>query len=300
MRRNVVVVVAGAAVVLAAAVWFFVLRDTAPPPPDLGKAAAVAAAAQTTTEAPTTTTEAPTTTTEAPTTTTEAPTTTTEAPTTTTEAPATTTEAPATTTEAPATTTEAPTTTTEAPQVGLSGTWTVDTSIGSFSDFTSTYVGFRVDEELARGIGAATAVGRTPTVSGTFELDGSTLVAAEITADLGKIRTDRAGRDGKVKQALDTGNHPEATFTLAGPVDLGDPPSEGAQIEVTATGTLTLKGVTNDVEVDLAATLIGEIVTVVGTFDIMFADYGIEAPSAPIVVSVEDHGVVEIQLFLTR
>ena len=279
MRRNVVVVVAGAAVVLAAAVWFFVLRDTAPPPPDLGKAAAVAAAAQTTTEAPTTTTEAPTTTT---------------------EAPATTTEAPTTTTEAPTTTTEAPTTTTEAPQVGLSGTWTVDTSIGSFSDFTSTYVGFRVDEELARGIGAATAVGRTPTVSGTFELDGSTLVAAEITADLGKIRTDRAGRDGKVKQALDTGNHPEATFTLAGPVDLGDPPSEGAQIEVTATGTLTLKGVTNDVEVDLAATLIGEIVTVVGTFDIMFADYGIEAPSAPIVVSVEDHGVVEIQLFLTR
>ena len=279
MRRNVVVVVAGAAVVLAAAVWFFVLRDTAPPPPDLGKAAAVAAAAQTTTEAPTTMTEAPTTMTEAPTTTTEAPTTTTEAPT---------------------TTTEAPTTTTEAPQVGLSGTWTVDTSIGSFSDFTSTYVGFRVDEELARGIGAATAVGRTPTVSGTFELDGSTLVAAEITADLGKIRTDRAGRDGKVKQALDTGNHPEATFTLAGPVDLGDPPSEGAQIEVTATGTLTLKGVTNDVEVDLAATLIGEIVTVVGTFDIMFADYGIEAPSAPIVVSVEDHGVVEIQLFLTR
>ncbi|MEE3114830.1 MAG: YceI family protein [Actinomycetota bacterium] len=293
MRRNVVVVVAGAAMVLAAAVWFFVLRDTAPPPPDLGKAAAVAAAAQTTTEAPATTTEAPATTT-------EAPATTTEAPATTTEAPATTTETPATTTETPATTTETPATTTEAPQVGLSGTWTVDTSIGSFSDFTSTYVGFRVDEELARGIGAATAVGRTPTVSGTFELDGSTLVAAEITADLGKIRTDRAGRDGKVKQALDTGNHPEATFTLAGPIDLGDLPSEGAQIEVNATGTLTLKGVTNDVEVNLSATLIGEIVTVVGTFDIMFADYGIEAPSAPIVVSVEDHGVVEIQLFLTR
>jgi len=286
MRRNVVVVVAGAAMVLAAAVWFFVLRDTAPPPPDLGKAAAVAAAAQTTTEAPATTTEAPATTT--------------EAPATTTETPATTTETPATTTETPATTTETPATTTEAPQVGLSGTWTVDTSIGSFSDFTSTYVGFRVDEELARGIGAVTAVGRTPTVSGTFELDGSTLVAAEITADLGKIRTDRAGRDGKVKQALDTGNHPEATFTLAGPIDLGDLPSEGAQIEVNATGTLTLKGVTNDVEVNLSATLIGEIVTVVGTFDIMFADYGIEAPSAPIVVSVEDHGVVEIQLFLTR
>jgi polyisoprenoid-binding protein YceI len=143
-------------------------------------------------------------------------------------------------------------------------------------------------------------VGRTPVVSGTFELEGSTLVAAEIVADLSKIRTDRAGRDGKVKQALDTGSHPEATFTLAGPLDFGDLPVEGAEIVVMAAGTLTIKGVTNEVQIDLAATLIGEIVTVVGTFDIVFADYGVEAPSAPIVVSVEDHGVVEIQLFLTR
>ena len=277
MRRNVVMGVVGAAVVLAAAVWFFVLRDTAPPAPDLGSAAAVAAAAQTTTA----TTEAPTTI-EAPTTTIEAPTTTIEAATTTT------------------TTTEAPTTTIAALGDEISGTWTVDTSIGSFSEFTSAYVGFRVEEELARGIGSATAVGRTPIVSGTFELDGATLVAAEIIADLSKIRTDRAGRDGKVKQALDTGNHPEATFTLFGPVDLGDLPVEGAEVAMTAAGTLMIKGVTNDIQVDLAATLVGEIVTVVGTFDITFADYGVEAPSAPIVVSVEDHGVVEIQLFLTR
>ncbi len=69
---------------------------------------------------------------------------------------------------------------------------------------------------------------------------------------------------------------------------------------MTAAGTLMIKGVTNDIQVDLAATLVGEIVTVVGTFDITFVDYGVEAPSAPIVVSVEDHGVVEIQLFLTR
>ncbi len=143
-------------------------------------------------------------------------------------------------------------------------------------------------------------MGRTPIVSGTFELDGSTLVAAEITADLSKIRTDRSRRDSKAKQALDTDNHPEATFTLAGPIDLGDLSGEGAEVEVSAPGTLTIKGVTNDVEVELAALLVSEIVTVVGTFDIVFADYGVEVPSAPIVLSVEDHGVVEIQLFLTR
>ncbi len=157
---------------------------------------------------------------------------------------------------------------------------------------------------MARGIGHVEAVGRTPVVDGWFELDGDTLVAAEITADLSSIRTDRAGRDGKVKQALDTGTHPEAVFTLTGPVELVGLPAPGdesaTQIDVTAPGSLTIKGTTNEVELDLKASLVGEIVTVVGTFDIVFADYGVEAPTAPIVVSVEDHGVVEIQLFLTR
>ena len=46
---------------------------------------------------------------------------------------------------------------------GLDGTWTVDPSIGSFSDFSGSFVGYRVDEELAN-VGAATAVGRTPDV----------------------------------------------------------------------------------------------------------------------------------------
>jgi len=32
----------------------------------------------------------------------------------------------------------------------------------------------------------------------------------------------------------------------------------------------------------------------------VFADYGVEVPSAPIVISVEDEGIVEIQLFLRR
>jgi hypothetical protein len=56
----------------------------------------------------------------------------------------------------------------------LDGTWTVDSSIGSFADFTSAFAGFRVQEELV-GIGAKTAVGRTPDVTGTVTLDGTTI-----------------------------------------------------------------------------------------------------------------------------
>ena len=160
-------------------------------------------------------------------------------------------------------------------------------------------MGFRVDEELGRGIGHTTAVGRTPLVSGQAELDGSTLVAVTITADLRGLRTDRASRDGRVQSALDTDTHPEAVFTLDTPVELVDGAADGGEVPVTAAGELTVKGVTNPVTVDLTAQLVGDIVTVTGQFDIEFADYGIEAPSAPIVVSVEDHGIVEIQLFLT-
>ncbi|HEY6056480.1 MAG TPA: hypothetical protein VIV06_00535, partial [Candidatus Limnocylindrales bacterium] len=38
-----------------------------------------------------------------------------------------------------------PSTSVAAPAGGLDGTWKVDTSIGSFSDFSGTFVGYRVE-----------------------------------------------------------------------------------------------------------------------------------------------------------
>jgi hypothetical protein len=56
------------------------------------------------------------------------------------------------------------------------GTWAIDTESGSFNDFTSTFAGYRVEEELG-GVGANTAVGRTPDVSGSLKIDGNTITA---------------------------------------------------------------------------------------------------------------------------
>ncbi|MEE3103097.1 MAG: YceI family protein, partial [Actinomycetota bacterium] len=70
--------------------------------------------------------------------------------------------------------------------------------------------------------------------------------------------------------------------------------------ELTAAGTLTVNGLTAEMEVAVSAIRVGDVVTVVGSFPIVFIDHGVEAPSASIVVSVEDHGTVEFQLFLTR
>ena len=180
------------------------------------------------------------------------------------------------------------------------GTWVVDTSVGEFSitDSTGTFVGVRIDEQLAN-VGATTAVIRTPEVDGTIELDGTTLVSADIEADLTALVSDETRRDDNVQRALNTGTNPTATFTLTEPVELDALPTADDPIEVAATGELTINGVTNTVDVPLQIAMTDGVAVVTGTFDVTLADYNVQAPAAPIVLSVADTGTVELQLFLT-
>jgi len=183
---------------------------------------------------------------------------------------------------------------------GLPGTWNVDTSIGSLSDSSDSFVGYRVQEQLAN-IGANTAVGRTPNVTGSLTITGTQLTAATITADLTALQSDDSHRDGQlVNQGIETGTFPTATFTLTSPVDLGADPTNGQEIDVTATGTLNLHGVTKTVQIPLKARLAGSIIEVVGSLPIAFSDYGIQAPTSFAVLSVSDQGTMELQLFFTH
>ncbi len=182
----------------------------------------------------------------------------------------------------------------------LDGTWNVDTSIGSFSDFSSSFVGYRVNENLAN-VGAATAVGRTPSVSGTLTLSGSTITAVKVAADLTALQSDKPMRDGQLHtQALQTDQFPTAAFELTTPIVLPSLPADGQTITVTANGNLTLHGVTRSVSLPLQAKLSGSTVTVVGSLPITFADYGIQPPQSMMVLSVDDHGVMELQLHFTK
>ncbi len=183
----------------------------------------------------------------------------------------------------------------------VSGTWTVDTTIGEFSyeDSTGTFAGFRVAEELS-GVGSVTAVGRTPEVSGTLEIDGTTVRAATITADMSALTTDDSRRDGRTRGALETDQFPEATFVLTSPIDLGAEATAGDPVAVEAPGDLTIHGVTKPVTFPLVAQLVDGTVVVTGSLDVVFADYGVELPSAPIVLSIEDNGQIELQLFFTQ
>ncbi len=183
---------------------------------------------------------------------------------------------------------------------GLDGTWSVDTSIGSFSDFTSSFVGYRVQEELA-GVGAATAVGRTPNVTGSLTLDGTALTAVEISAELTTLQSDSSMRDGQLgRQGLETDTYPTATFILAEPVELDAVPVEGEPITVTAVGDMTMHGTTKRVEIPLEARLSEGVVTVVGSLPVAFGDYGMTAPELMRVLSIDENATMELQLHFTR
>ena len=183
---------------------------------------------------------------------------------------------------------------------GLDGTWSVDPTVGSFADFSGSFVGYRVQEELAN-VGAATAVGRTPDVTGSLVLEGNTIRSVEIAADLSTLQSDNNVRDGQLRrQALETGTFPEATFVLTAPIELASVPADGAVIAVTAVGDLTIHGQTRSVELPLEARVSGDVVTVTGSTEIVFADYGIAQPQSFMVLSIADTGIIEVQLQMTR
>jgi len=255
-----------AAVVLLGAIgiWFQFFRDDAPPPASLE--AAVSALAPTTapTEPATATTAAN---------------------------PPTSSTSPAVATQTPAAGTDEPTASSTGD--GLAGEWTVAAQEDAF-------VGYRIGEELA-SIGTTEAVGRTSDVSGTLTIDGSSLMSATITVDMTTLESDESRRDRALRdQALETRTFPEASFVLTEPVALPEGLANGESAAVIATGTLTLHGVEQTVQISMEAQLSGETLVVAGSLEITLADYGISQPQSPAVVSVQDHGTLELQLYFAR
>lgn len=202
----------------------------------------------------------------------------------------TTTEPPNTSTTAGTTTTSPPTTTAS---TGLDGTWSVDSSGVSF-------VGYRVEEELAR-IGFTEAVGRTTAVTGSLDLEGTTITSVAIEADMTQLESDSRNRDNAIRnQALETSQFTTASFVLAESIALTSVPEPETIIEATATGDLTIHGVTQRVDIPLRGQLVDDVIVVIGSLPVLFSDYDIDTPRAAVVLSVDDKGVMEFQLAFRR
>jgi polyisoprenoid-binding protein YceI len=196
-------------------------------------------------------------------------------------------------TSAAASPTAAATSSNASSSAGLAGTWVPDTS-------QSNFLGYRVVEQLAT-VGANTAVGRTKGVTGSVVLTDSSVTSGTITADMTRLSSDNNLRDGQLRnQGIEYSKFPTATFVLNAGLALPAGLSGGQAVNVDLPGKLTLHGVTKDVTVPAQAQLKNGNLVVVGSIDIKFSDYSISKPNGASVLSIEDHGTMELQLILKK
>ena len=174
------------------------------------------------------------------------------------------------------------------------GTWRV-------SDDGSSFVGYRVKEQLAFLSSPNEAVGRSTAVTGTMQVAGDTVEAARIEADLTRLTSDESRRDNASPQrGLESERFPTATLELAEPIKLAKAPAEGQEVRGQGKGRLTVHGVTREVDLDLTGRWNGSTIQVVGQLPVRMSDYQIEAPRFGPVVSIEDSLAVDFKLVFER
>jgi polyisoprenoid-binding protein YceI len=194
----------------------------------------------------------------------------------------------------------APDDTSPAPE-GIDGTWVIDDEIGEFDFDTASgsFAGFRVAEELT--VGEVTAVGRSGNVTGSVTIADGTLTDAEVTVDMDAIVSNDSRRESAIKRTVNTTDFPNATFTFDGGVDVSSVEVGGPAQTFEIEGDLTVAGVTNPVTFTIDANVRNDgFGVIVGSTEIVWEDFGITPPSAAIVVSIADQGIVEFQLIVAR
>jgi len=192
-------------------------------------------------------------------------------------------------------TTDRSTTDDGAERTGLDGNWSVVATVDGFA-------GYRITELYGPGATLETEVaGRTPNVTGSFAIDGTTITDGRLDVDLTTLESDRSRRDATLKiRGLETDTYPTATFTFAGPVELGALPAEGEEVSVTVDGELAMHGQTRPVALALTAKWSGDRISIQGSTPIVLADYDIEAISIEQFVAVADEGTMEFVVLFER
>jgi polyisoprenoid-binding protein YceI len=132
-------------------------------------------------------------------------------------------------------------------------------------------------------------------VAGTVTVDGQGVAAADLRADMTKLRSDQARRDDALTyRGIETDRYPRARFTLAKPFALSAAPRR-------TTGTLELHGHRAPITVTVRGQRVaGGRLELVGSAPIRFADFAIKPPSVAGIVTVRDHGVLEFRLVLAQ
>lgn len=157
---------------------------------------------------------------------------------------------------------------------------------------TGNEVRYRVTEQLAGFDLPNDAVGKTSAVSGAVVLDSAGRVVAadsRITATVTGLASDRSRRDGYVRsRILQTDSFPTVTLRPTAIHGLPWPLPASGTATFSLTGALTVKGMTRPSDWNVIAVFRGDTVSGTAATTFTFADFGLNQPRVPIVLSVGD------------
>lgn len=133
----------------------------------------------------------------------------------------------------------------------------------------------------------ATAVGESSAFTGEIILDGGVIQPSVVQVDLSTLKSDEERRDNQVRRALDTANHPFATFQITGAE--GNPVlKEGQEVSLKLQGKMTIKGTEQPLLFDARARLEGESLALTAETTFQMTTFGVTPPNIANFVSVTD------------
>lgn len=154
-------------------------------------------------------------------------------------------------------------------------------------------------EKLAALPTSSVAKGTTKGITGEFHFTADALDPSrptKFTVDLKALASDRAQRDRRVQDALETAKFPTASFTATKLTGL---PREFSATDapMQLTGMLEIHGVQKEMTWDVKVKQDQGILSGLATIKFKYSDFGINKPDIAGFVSVEDEVTIQIQLF---
>jgi polyisoprenoid-binding protein YceI len=152
---------------------------------------------------------------------------------------------------------------------------------------------YRVREQLANVNLPSDAIGKTSAVTGTIIVNSDGTVdstQSKITVDITGLQSDSSMRDGFIQNSVfQSSQFPNVEFVPTKITGLANPLPQSGALTFKLEGNLTVHGTTKPVTWDATATATdGKDLKGTATTSFTFADFGLNQPHVPRVLSIQD------------
>ncbi|WP_322801576.1 YceI family protein [Thermoflexus sp.] len=162
---------------------------------------------------------------------------------------------------------------------------------------------YRVREQLVGVDLPSDAVGVTRAITGVLVLEGNRVVpqASRFQVDLRTLTSDQARRDNFIRRnTLQADRYPYAVFVPREIQGLPSPLPTSGEHTFRLIGDLTIRETTRPVTWEVTARVEGDRIIARARTQFTFADFGLEPPRVPVVLSVDETIRLEVDVVLQR